>query len=245
WGRRRTSGRRAAPLRTASGGSGGSGARWRPPRRGRGLRSPGRRRSQLLPEGVAREPADADVLADRGDLVRDQVADGPLLVAERLIEEADLAEPLLELTLDDLGPDRLGLLLDRLVGEKLGLLRVEDVLGNAIGVDVLGTHPGDLDRQVADELLELVGARDEVGLAVDLDQHADAAARVDVARDEALAGVAARLLRGRRETALAEQDDGLLDVTVSLDEGVLAVHEARAGPLAQLLDRRGRDVCHV
>ena len=36
-----------------------------------------------------------------------------------------------------------------------------------------GREPGDLHREVADELLELVGARDEVGLAVDLDQDAE------------------------------------------------------------------------
>ncbi len=46
---------------------------------------------------------------------------------------------------------------------------------------------------VAHELLELVGASHEVRLAVDLDEHADAAAGVDVARHEALAGVAAGL----------------------------------------------------
>ena len=71
-----------------------------------------RRRSQLLPERVAGEPADPDVLADRRDRLGDQVADGALLVAERLLEQADLRVPLLELALDDLRADRLGLLLD-------------------------------------------------------------------------------------------------------------------------------------
>ena len=117
--------------------------------------------------------------------------------------------------------------------------------GIALDVDVERARPADLDRQVADELLELVGPGDEVRLAVDLDQDADAAAGVDVARDEALAGVAAGLLRGRGETPLAKQGDGLVEVAVGLDERVLAVHEAGAGALAQLLDARGRDVRHV
>jgi hypothetical protein len=40
-------------------------------------------------------------------------------------------------------------------------------------------------RDALDQRLEVVRARDEVGLAVDLDQDADAAARVDVRLDEA------------------------------------------------------------
>ena len=113
------------------------------------------------------------------------------------------------------------------------------------GVDVQRREAGDLDREVADELLELVGAGHEVGLAVDLDEHADAAAGVDVARDEALAGVAAGLLGGRREALLAQQRDGLVEVAVGLGQGALAVHEAGAGPLAQLLDQLRRDVRHA
>src|SRR6476469_2738909 len=101
-GRRRTADPRGAPLRTASGGSGGNGRR-------QSCRSPAGRRSQLLPEGVAGEPPDADVLADRRDLLVDQIADGALLVAERLVEQADLRVPLLQLALDDLLADVLRL----------------------------------------------------------------------------------------------------------------------------------------
>src|SRR4051812_27975076 len=107
-GRRHTPDRRGGPRPTASAGSAGSGGR-RPRRR---RRSPARLRSQLLPEGIPGEPSDADVLADRRDLLVDQVADRPLLVAERLVEQADLREPLLQLALDDLLADVLGLLLD-------------------------------------------------------------------------------------------------------------------------------------
>src|SRR4029079_5009417 len=62
---------------------------------------------------------------------------------------------------------------------------------------------------------------------------------------EAFAGIPAGLLRGGREALLAEQGDGLLDVPVARDEGVLAIHESGARALAKLLDRRGGDVCHV
>ncbi len=63
---------------------------------------------------------------------------------------------------------------------------------------------GDLQREFLDEGLEVVGARDEVGLAVHLDEHADLAAQVDVGADQALAGGAAGLLRRLREAALAQ-----------------------------------------
>ena len=65
------------------------------------------------------------------------------------------------------------------------------------------------------------------------------AAGMDVGGDEALAGVAAGLLGGRCLAPLAEQDDGLLEVAVRLLEGALAVHEAGAGALAELLDGVG------
>src|SRR5690242_13802619 len=162
-------------------------------------------RSQLLPEGVAGESPDPDVLADRRDPVRDELADGSLLVAERLVEQAHLGEPLLELAFDDLRPDRLGLLLDRLVGEQLLPLGLEVRRRDRILVDIDGRQAGDLDREIADELLELVGAGDEVRLAVDLDQDADATAGMDVAADEALAGLPALLLRRGCQATVAEQ----------------------------------------
>src|SRR5687768_16795905 len=215
--RRRTSDRREAPRRTASAGSADSADRSSTSRP---------RRSQALAERVTGEPADADVLADRGDPLVDQLANRLVGVTERLVVQADLGEPLLELALDDLRPDVLGLLLDGLVAAELLALRLEVGFRDALGVDVERSQSGHLDREVADELLELVGAGDEVGLAVDLDQDADPAARVDVARDEAVLGVPIGPLGGGRQAAIPEDGDGLLDVAVGLDERLLAVHES-------------------
>src|SRR6185369_9169181 len=198
-GRRRTSGRQGEPRRRASAGSARSGVRHDSP-------WASARRSQLLPERIPREASDADVLADLGDRLRDQVLDRPVLVPEGLLVEADLAVPLVELALDDPLLDLGRLALDRVGRGELGLLRRDGLLGDPLDVDVQGCEARDLDREVADELLELVGAGDEVGLAVDLDQHADPAARVDVAGDDAFARVPARLLGGCREPSLAEQD---------------------------------------
>ena len=73
----------------------------------------------------------------------------------------------------------------------LGLLR-DVVLG-----DVLRRRRGrDVQRHLAGERLEVLVARDEVGVAVDLDEHADLAAGVDVGRDGALGGLAVADLHG-------------------------------------------------
>src|SRR6185369_2390697 len=69
------------------------------------------------------------------------------------------------------------------------------------------------------------------------------AAHVDVGADDAFAGVPAGLFGRGRHTALAEQRDRLVEVAVGLLERALAVHHARAGSLAELLDGVGRD-CH-
>ena len=132
-----------------------------------------------------------------------------------------------------------GLDCDRLVGQQLGLLALGHVGRDGLDGRVHGREARDLHREVADELLEVLVAGHEVGLAVDLDEHAQPAAGVDVGGHLALAGVAAGLLGGCRLAPLAEQDDGLLEVAAGLLEGALAVHEAGAGALAELLDRSG------
>src|SRR6266480_4019849 len=97
-GRPRTGGRPAAPPPKASAGSGDSAAPSSPDA------SRSRRRSQVLPEG--------------GDPLVDQLSNRPFLVAERLVIEAHLREPLLELPLDNLAADGFGLLAGRLVGQE-------------------------------------------------------------------------------------------------------------------------------
>src|SRR5450759_3681555 len=165
-------------------------------------------------------------------------------VTERLLHEADLGVPLLELALDDLRPDVLGLLVGGLVRQQGGVLRLQVRGGDLVYVHVGWGEAGDLDCQVVDQLLELLGPRDEVRLAVDLDEDADAPARMDVAGDEAIAHFAVALLGGRGQAALAEEDYGLLEIAVRLFEGVLAVHETGAGALAKLLDVARGEVRH-
>ena len=85
------------------------------------------------------------------------------------------------------------------------LLLLEHVGRHVLAADVPRIGGRDVQRQLLHERLEVVGARDEVGLAVHLDEHADLAAHVDVAADDALARGAARALGGRGEPLLAQQ----------------------------------------
>jgi hypothetical protein len=96
-------------------------------------------------------------------------------------------------------------------------------------------------RELLDERLEILGARHEVGLAVHLHEHADLAAHVDVAADDAVARGAAGALRGRRESLLAEVLDRLLLVAAGLLQGGLALHHPRARLVAQGLHHACRD----
>jgi len=70
---------------------------------------------------------------------------------------------------------------------------------------------------------------------VDLHQHADLAAGVDVARHGALGRHAAAALGGLRLALHAQDLDRLVHVATGLGEGRLAVHHPGAGALAQHL----------
>ncbi len=94
----------------------------------------------------------------------------------------------------------------------------------------------------AHEPLEVVVAGDEVGLRIDLDDHADKI--LDGDPDEPVGRDPAALLGGLGEALLAQPVDRGLDVAVGLGQRVLAVHHAGAGLLAQVLDQPRRDRSH-
>ena len=150
--------------------------------------------------------------------------------------------PLVELALDDLLDHVVGLaLLARLLLEHAAL-GLALVLGDLVGRDIAAALARcDVDRDLAGELLEVVVAGDEVGLALDLDQHADLAAGVDVGGDDALARCLARALRGRGLALDSQELDRLVGVAIGLLQRGLAVHHRRARALAQHLDVLRRD----
>src|SRR3954453_6699626 len=191
----------------------------------------------------ASEAPDHDVLTRlrRGGSaqVLDALAAVLVLVHVLLLEQDDLLEPLAQLALGDLRADVLGLvggllLVDAQLGLP-GLLR-HVLLGH---VERRGGR--DVQRNVLGELLEVLVARHEVCLAVDLDEHADLARGVHVALDQALRRRALAALRGLRLALNAQDLDGLVHLAARFLERLLAVHHPGTRTVAQGLHVAGRD----
>src|SRR5579871_652945 len=198
---------------------------------------------EALADLEADEAADLHVLARLGHEIGEQRADVLLALGvlhPDLVEEAYLLGPLGELAVDDLPPHRLGLAGGLGLLEADRLLLLEDGRRDLLLRDVLRVERRDLHRDLLGEADEVGVAGHEVGLAVDLHHHADAAA-VQVAGDGPLGGDAGRLLGGRGDPLLAEVLDRLLHVGGALAERLLAVGHAGARALAQVLDHLSGD----
>src|SRR6266540_1812476 len=111
-------------------------------------------------------------------------------------------------------------------------------------LDRRGTHCGDLHGDLLRQLAELVSTRDEVRLAGELDQRADASVAVDVRGDQAFLGLALRLLRNGLDAALFDECKRLRVVAARLFERAFAVHHTRAALAAQALNVLWIDLCH-
>src|SRR3954451_1113944 len=194
----------------------------------------------LLPDLEAREAPHDDVLAgvgrQLGAQLLERLAAVKVVVDVALAEQHDLLEPLPQAALDDLLLDGLGLALGGGLLTQHAQLGLLVLLGHVLLGDVERVGGSDVQRHLPRELLELVGAGHEVGLAVDLDQHSDLAAGVDVAGHHALRGGAAAALGGRCLPLHAQDLDRLVHVALRLLQGGLGVHDAGARALAQGLD---------
>src|SRR5215213_5100383 len=193
----------------------------------------------LSPDGESREAADDHVLPGRARQLRPQLLDRLAVVLVgvdvHLVEQDGLLHPLAQLALGDPPADLLGLV-GRLLLEH-PQLRLLGVVGDVVLGDVLRRRGGgDVHGDLARELREVLVAGHEVRVAVDLDQHADLAVGVHVGLDRALRGLAATHLEGLVAEADAQEPGGGVDVAVRLLQRLLAVHHARAGAVAQLLD---------
>jgi hypothetical protein len=101
-----------------------------------------------------------------------------------------------------------------------------------------------IERGIAEQLLghrlreraELFVTRNEVRLAIQLDDRAGLRVFADERNDLALRGRAVGALLGLGNALLAKIFDGLVDVAAGLLECFLAIHHAGAGALAQHLD---------
>src|SRR5207249_7304550 len=87
--------------------------------------------------------------------------------------------------------------------------------------------------------LKVIRTRDEVALAVHLDEHPELGPGMNVRADDALAGLAVRPLRRLGESLLPKILDRRLQVALGGLQGVVAVHHTRSGELAELPDQLG------
>src|SRR6266700_150575 len=199
---------------------------------------------RLLPNLVPGEAAQHEPLTDPVGVRVQQLLDRLVLIPdEGLVQQDDLLVEVLQLALDD--P------LDDVVRLALGLrgvdlaLALEDLARDVVAADVGGVRGGDVHRDVTSQPAELVGHGDEVGLAVQLDEHAELGRQVgvglvQVGLDDALAGRAARALGDPGLAGLAQDLLGPLEVAIRLLQCPLGVHHACACLVAQGLDLGGR-----
>src|SRR5690606_12263085 len=193
------------------------------------------RRQRPFAQLVAGEAAEDDVLFQGGNRLHDEIAHLEIAVLDvRLLEQHDVGIPLVEAALHDALDDVVGLALGTGVLLEERLLRFDGILRDVADLQVLRVGEGDVQRQVVRQLLEDIGVGDEVSLAVELQHHADARARVRVGLDAALVGLALGLLLRAGEALLHQVGLCLLKVTVELLQRLLAAENGCARLLAQL-----------
>src|SRR5712692_9762695 len=197
---------------------------------------PGACRAANFTDLEPHEAPDGNVFTQLDDRLADHFADRHALVLDVvLLVQAVLFVEFFHLAAHDLFNDWFWFARgSRLSAVNLALL-VEHIRRHFLAPHVSRVERGDVHRDVVTEALERFRARYEVRLAVDLHQHADLSAGVDVTADEAFAGFALRLLRRGRLALLAQDADGFLDVAAGFHQRCPAIGEARVRPLAQLL----------
>jgi hypothetical protein len=114
-------------------------------------------------------------------------------------------------------------------------LALENIRGHILSPNESGIGSADLHGNVVRQFLKLLRASYEITLAVNLDHNCDLGARVNVRANQTLAGRATPFLHSRSLTALAEQENRLVQVSSRLLQSLLAIHHRRATHFAQLL----------
>ena len=120
------------------------------------------------------EPGDRDILSGSCVDGHDDVADGlGVVLDELLIEKHALREPGVELAVGDFLLHVGGFVAD--LGHEDSLLFGDDLLRDVLAADEERVGGQDVQGQVLRQVLELIVAGDEIGLAIQLDQAPDLA----------------------------------------------------------------------
>jgi hypothetical protein len=191
----------------------------------------------------AGEATNGDVFAELGDGGVDHLADGLSFVFDVvLFLEAALLVELFHFALDDFLDDLFGL------AGGAGLRGVDFALAfehfgsDVLAADVTGIDGGNVHGEVVTKALESFGARDEVAFTIELDDHADFSAGMNVVSDETFGGFARSLFGRGGLTFFAQDVDGLFDVAAGFDEGGAAIAEAGIGAFTKFLYELGWDI---
>ncbi|EKD40928.1 MAG: hypothetical protein ACD_74C00120G0001, partial [uncultured bacterium] len=97
-----------------------------------------------------------------------------------------------------------------------------------------GTALCHMQGDVLGELDKGVAFSNKIGLAVNLDHHAQFAVGLNERFHQAFAGCPAGTLLGNSQPFLPEQIDGFFHVAAGFGQGFLAIHHARVGFVAEL-----------
>src|SRR5437667_7833235 len=189
------------------------------------------------------EAPDGNAFAELGDRLSDHLADCHALVLDVvLFVESILLVELLHFARDDFLDDLLRLAGSQRLRPIDFALLLEHVRGDFLAPHIARIERGDVHGDVVRKLLKCFRARHEVRLAVQLHDHADLSASVDVAAHQAFAGFARSFLGCSCLALLAQNADGFFDVAIGFDERGAAITEARVGPFPQFLDELGRNL---
>src|SRR5579884_1373576 len=188
---------------------------------------------------------DDDVFAEVGNSLLDHLADGHALILDIvLFVEAILLVELFHFARDDAVHDGLGLARGKRLRAVDLALFLEHFRRNFLTADVARVKRGNVHGDIVREIVKTLGARDEIGLAIDLHEHADLPARVDITADESFGSFAHGFLGGSGLPLLAQNANGLLEIAAGFHERGSAIGKARIRALAQLLDElRGNLNC--
>src|SRR5581483_822667 len=191
---------------------------------------------------IAREAPDLNVFAEPADRFVDDIGDLFVRIFdERLLEQARFRVKAVDLALDDLVHDlfRLAALQRLLAVDRFFLVELRR--RHFLAPQVARIGRGDLHRDVFEQGLKFRRARNEVGLAVDLHQHADLAARMNVRSHRPVRRHTFGLLCRRRQSFLAQVVDRPGHLPAALGKGLLAVHHSRSGLFPELFYRACAD----
>src|SRR6266704_3215715 len=189
------------------------------------------------------EAPDGNIFAQLDDRLTNHLADGHTLVLDVvLFVEAVFLVELLHLTVDDFFDDCFGLAGRQRLRLVYIALFFEHFRRHFFAPHVPRIQRRDVHGDVVRKLLERLGARHEVRLAIQLHEHADLPAGVNVASYEPFRRFAHGFLCGRSLSFLSQDRDGLLDVAACFHERGAAIRETGIRPLAQFLYELCRDL---